>query len=726
MKSIKKILYVGTLITTCALLVSCGGDGIGGTGIGVEDNMGISDAQGKLVRSNEADLSAYFQDSIKRSNSPDFNGQLGAEENTDGDFSVNAPTISEDSGGSVNNPLASSTNIQEQGVDEADLIKTDGRFVFSVNKPSNVFFAAATSIFPPNPGEKVSDEIRIMDTQGAAGFAEVKRLASKDKSWNISGIYLHQDEKRLIALSSENQNYYSHWFESSYFAAQQTEVILLDVSEPATAAIEKTISFDGQLIDSRRNGDTLYMVLRHFPDYQYIDDNKLASTTSDDFLPSYRVGNTPEQLISKPQNCFLEDGQKGSVDVITLVAVDLKSATPKINSQCYVGNVEAIYASQLSLYLATTRWNYQVSNGIADYGDTEVTTDIHKFSYKGLDFDYRGSGEVDGHLGHRQSSKSFRFSESQDELRVITFDEDLWVSPGFPIAIDDEVVVGTETAEAVSSSPVRAKSSVNSPVSLSILKEDPAKKALKLVSKLPNANRPAPIGLPGEQLYATRFIGKRAYVVTFRVTDPLYVLDLSDSSDPFIAGELKVDGYSEILQPISETLLLGIGKDAIPAQSDGFGGDGRGAWYQGVKLSLIDVSDAANPREVDKTIIGKRGTESTALHTHHGLTTLKVNDSVRLALPVRLHQEESPVVNSSEPASSYHKYKQLGLYRYEIDIENQRINAIPAMIISDSLNQFPDIYNDRSVLIENEVYYMHDGKFWTQDWQGISEIIGPK
>jgi hypothetical protein len=726
MKVIKKIFYTSTFVTAFVFLGGCGSDGIGGTGIGLDEAPTIA-AQGKLIRGNEAILSTYFQDSIKRSNTTGGDG----DEAVNGDFSVSAPSLDE----SAESPQVSSTNIQEQGVDEADLIKTDGRYVYSVSKPSKVFMGSPTpSPLPVNPDDVTnsfstensndsSDEIRIMDTQGSTGFVEVKRLSDDDNKWSISGLYLHQGEQRLAALSSRRQDVYANWFDSSFFANQDTELVLIDVSTPANANVETTIKFDGQLVDSRRNGDTLYMVLRHFPDYQYINDAELDNTSTDDFLPTFSKGNGSRELLAQAKDCYVEEGQKGSTDIITLVAVDLTSANPKIKSQCYVGNVEAIYASTQSLYLATTRWGYQVNNGVAHYAESKVSTDIHKFAYKDLDFDYRGSGEVDGHLGFRQSSKSFRFSESRDELRVVTFDEDIWVTLELPI--DDGVIAPESeesTDEAVSVSPTETKS----PVVLSILKEDTATKSLTLISKLPNKARPEPIGLPGERLYATRFIGDRAYVVTFRITDPLYIVDLSDSSEPFIAGELKIDGYSEILQPITDTLLLGVGKDAIASQGGIFGGDGRGAFYQGIKLSLIDVSDAANPREVDKVIIGKRGSESTALNTHHGLTTLKVGDDYRVALPIRLHEDASPIFDGGDSASHFHRFKQLGLYRYEIDVNTQKINQVPAMIIDTSGDDFPQIENDRSVLINDEVYYMHDGKFWLQDWQANKAVVGPK
>ena len=683
-------------------------------------------AQGKLVRTDDTKLLRYFQKAIKQAK----------ENNTkDGSFELST-TADAGSGSSSESSNVSSTNIQEVGVDEADLIKTNGRYIFSVKKGDAIKQAIneTKESFAPEKTDVPSDIIRIMDTQDTSGITEVKRISDEDKPWSISGLYLYgsasSTNKRLIALSSKKQQYWDHWFKSSYFSNQNTDVLFIDVNDPKTATVTTKLSFEGRLIDSRRNGDVLYLVLRHYSDYQYIDDTKLSSTTNKTFLPSYQIESSnnaedkSKQLITKAENCYLEKGQEGSADVITLIAVDLKSSTPQVSSQCFVGSAETIYASQKALYLATTRWDYQKSNGVANYA-RQVSTDIHKFSYDGLNFDYRGSGEVDGHLGHRQNSKSFRFSENDGLLRVVTYDEDMWGGPITALPIELTASDSTSSGSDSTAKKIAKKSEAKSPVLLNILKEDSSNKTLQLVSKLPNTKRPTPIGLPGEQLYASRFIGNRAYIITFRVTDPLYVLDLSDSTDPKIAGELKIDGYSEYLHPISETLLLGIGKDAIAAEAGGFG-DGRGAWYQGLKLSLIDVTDPSNPQEADKIILGKRGTESTALSTHHAVTSLTVDNQYRVAIPVNIHSE-TPTYQSSSEASTYYNYSHTGLYRFEIDINNQKISKIPAMIVEDFQGKTSrDIFTDRSVLINDNVFYMHKGDFWTQDWQGENAMIGPK
>ena len=114
---------------------------------------------------------------------------------------------------------------------------------------------------------------------------------------------------------------------------------------------------------------------------------------------------------------------------------------------------------------------------------------------------------------------------------------------------------------------------------------------------------------PGEQIYSARFIGSRGFLVTFKKVDPLFTFDLTDPADPQVVGELKVPGYSDYIHPLGENHLLTIGKYAVE--------DGDMVWYQGVQISVFDVTDFADPVQVDVEIVGDRGTESEALENPH-------------------------------------------------------------------------------------------------------------
>ena len=205
------------------------------------------------------------------------------------------------------------------------------------------------------------------------------------------------------------------------------------------------------------------------------------------------------------------------------------------------------------------------------------------------------------------------------------------------------------------------------------------------------------------------FIGARGYLVTYRLTDPLYVLDLSQPSDPKIAGELQVSGYSDYLFPLTENLLLGVGKEAI---SDGTSGDGRFAWYQGVKLSLIDVADPTHPREAARSLVGKRGTDATVLHDHHGIALQTLGGVVRVSLPVSLH--DSPPYLATGAASDYFKFTRTELQKFEINLSGQSLVERPPL--GSKLAGERSISSDRSLLWNNQVHYYQDGVWRSGVW----------
>ena len=582
----------------------------------------------------------------------------------------------------------STTTLQEQGVDEADLVKTDGGVIYSI---------AAS-------GASRTLRRHQVPTTGTA-LTLIEDYAPKFGSdVAAGGLYLDNERQQLaVVAGSSFLGYYDLWFSPQYWRESATEVLLLDVSDPATTRERYKLRFEGQMVGSRRIGSTLYLVLRSYPritgfDYAWAAANtaaneKILSTLNvQDLLPSVQVDDQPAAPLVAPADCFVQQGNAYTTsDIITMVAVDLASATPRTASRCFVGSTEAIYVSQRSLYLATTRTEYVRTSLVASYPAT-MSTDIHKFALDRLGMDYRGSGQVDGHLGWDQNRKSFRFGEHNAMLRVITFTGETQILP---------------LAGATTSPPA-------SPATLTILQETTDPAALKPVAKLPNDRRPAPLGKPGEQIYATRFLGNRGYLVTYRLTDPLYVLDLSDPLDPKIGGELQVSGYSDYLFPLTETLLLGIGKDAV---SDGTNGDGRFAWYQGVKLSLIDVSDASAPRESARQIIGRRGTDATVLHDHHGIAIQSVGGFTRVALPVNLH-DRAPERATGAP-NDYFGYTHTGLYRFEVDTGAASLTAIPPLIAPTATVSpvfEPDIANDRSVLIGDQVHYLRASEFISDTW----------
>lgn len=620
----------------------------------------------------------------------------------------------------------STTNLQETGVDEADSIKTDGGNLFTL---ANCDYKACLDVYGLDSGQ-----------------ASASQLASYQLDTDISpsGMYLVQDQPgndRLITVAGQNP--FIAWLDVWGWSGNTTELKFFDAEQPDNLLELETLDIDGSLVSSRRVGDTLYVVTRYtpnLPDYRPFplddreaDDNDtvLRDASLDDLLPRVRTSREDVLELAGAQDCYLPTSavdENTNPSIITVTGINI--ANPEqMNSVCFLGGTETLYMTTNALYLATTQWDYDILAADALVYNPNHTTAIHKFALVNGDISYRGSAEVKGHLGWSDDKKSFRMGENGDYLNVVTSIGDTWN--------------GTSKTR------------------LTVLKDTGASDTLEAVSVIDD------IGKPGESLYAARFVGDRAYLVTFRLTDPLYVVDLSDQDNPVLAGELEIDGYSDYLHPLAGDLLLGIGKDAVADDNAADFDGARGAWYQGVKLSLFDVSDLANPREIDSRVLGKRGTESAVLWDHHALSFLPATgiEPARLAIPVQLH-DKIPAWegwDGSDP-SAWYDYTHTALYSFEVsdlgitqagrivsevgkngddfvisladdtpvlddetvseprdpDVNaDEPVDPIPVDLPARLIAPVFTYYSDRSVLLDDAVFYVHDGKvlssFWGED-----------
>ena len=664
----KALLKITPLLFTAVFLSACG------SSTTTSDN-GNTGGSGSLVlksAASDAALEAEIKASLLSSYATlNNNYHIFVTEAITSDVTAAATT-------SADSSASSSTNTQESGVDEADRLKTDGTYLY------------VSALDSP--------EIKLYRAE--AGAAPLVKTQSLDTLNNapLSGFYLRDTEDQLVAVAGDGTNSYpvwDMWFAPHYWQNRQTELFYLDISTPETPNQTAKLSIDGQLISSRRIGSYLYLATRHTP----LPDGVIAYPQSQtdaamnrtlinnaqlsELLPTYSINGGAKQSLFESGDCFLTDYSNTKnlqSSIISVVAVNLDAATPQPEARCFVGDAETLYVSQEALYLATTGYSYTTNNGVSTYSGSP-TTEVHKFALDGTQASYKGSASVDGHLGWQQDLKPFRMSEHNDVLRIITY-------------------TGAQ------------ETSVSSPAHLYTLSENAAGDALEILGELPNANRPDPLGKVGEQIYASRFIGDKGYLVTFRMTDPLYILDLSNPADPFIASELEIDGYSDYLHPVGENYLLGIGKDAVAdTVSQNVTGDGRGAWYQGVKLSLLDISNPSAPFEKETIILGGRGTETAVSRTHHALTALQSGNTLKMALPISLH--ETPPANSYYDSSDpryFYNWTQDQLYRLNIDTSTGDISVLESITgeTNDTGNNYYTRWEmDRSVMIGDEVYYLH-------------------
>ena len=613
----------------------------------------------------------------------------------------------------------SRTTLQEEGVDEADSIKTDGSYLYIATQ-GNVLCCPGF-LDDALTGESLPEEepaaIRVLEMLDApAATREIARIALNDLSSPVDGLYLltDRDDDRgdLLVTVGGGTSYpiWTNWLRPWEWQDGSAEIALFDVDDPETPQLLTSIELEGQLIASRRIDEMLYVVTRFvpspdgyrlYPEFGVEEESNevvLEELTLDDLLPRYTVNRDGAVgSLVDAQNSFLPPTDVERLErptLITVTAISLADPSSPPQSTTLVGPTETVYVAQQALYLATTRNDYLFAEGGTE---TDLApsyphrTDVHKFSLTASGPSYRGSGRVVGHLGWDPGKKPFRMGEHDGVLRVATSVGDDWN--------------GTASTR------------------LTLLREDTeaTEFALRETAYLDN------IGKEGERLFASRFIGDRAYLVTFRVTDPLYVFDLSDPTRIQQLAEIEIEGYSDYLYPLGGDLLLGIGKDAVPDTSaEDFAG--RGAWYQGVKLALFDVSGSG--AELASLVLGKRGTESAALYDHHAVTLLQpaASDTTRLALPMRLHDGDEP---DPAPPWIHYPWQHTGLYLFEIGTGPGResIANTGRIIVAENDGIGPGFYtvkSDRSVIVGDNVHYIHGDRVWSSTWSEDGELTGPQ
>ena len=597
----------------------------------------------------------------------------------------------------------SPTNLQEPGVDEAALVKTNGEMVFTYTYDSfgrrqpNIRVARVTE-----NGAKASGVGTF-----PIGGGELTMVGN-------AGLLVYGDKLVTVHGTQAVGNGYSPWASSSAWARGRSQVELYGpLSSGGIPALRWRAEIDGYLVATRRIGSKLYVVSRYAPyiqgfSYTYPGSSAaadtanrqlLAQTPLPDLLPKVRINGITAPLLGAGDVYSPPHGTRPpSADMIVVTVVDLEFERIA-QSIGIAGVVETVYASPNNLVLATTRYDVRGYTGGLLPEPPFARTDLHQIALRENGMTIVGSGPVEGILDSNLDKAPFRLSEYQGRIRAVTTNR-----------------AGLWGAENVNRVTVMEPSTV-------------APGLLKTVGFLPNANRPETLGKRFEALYGTRFVGDRLYAVTFRVVDPLYVVDLSSAADPKIAGSLSVPGFSDYLHPLPGNLLLGFGKDAKPVGVD-FGnsvGDGQAAWYQGLQVSLFDVSDAGKPKQIHRIDIGKRGSNSALLASHHALSVLPRADGLQeMAIPVRVHEGTTPEYGSGD--SAFYPWQYSGLLRFEVrgtsgaDAYLQELPTLVTHSRGGGLTAFeyqdPGAVNGRSIIFPAGTLYVGMGQFWHRDSEG--------
>jgi hypothetical protein len=495
----------------------------------------------------------------------------------------------------------SGTNNQEANVDEPDIVKTDGKRIFTLGNGR----LQAVTVTEGKPAIKGSLELK-QDGDASLGYG--------------SELLLHGN--RLLVLgtrygySTAAADTKARSSSLAYAPYSSSAVILeVDVSDLDAMKVTRTLTVDGRYVSGRATGDTARIVVTSPPqpieiqpsdnqaDYEAKRRAAIAAAPLSTFRPRVaftRGGDTKVEGLM-PCSRIRHPRQFSGLDTTTVLTIDLDKGLPEVDTDAVLGAGDTVYASTTGLYVASQRYDERFDTTGRPSFPT-ITTQIHRFAAgERGSTTYRASGSVRGYLLNQ-----FSLSDYKGVLRVATTEE--------PVSFGDAQTESSST--------------------LTVLDESDG--------RLVPIGRAGGLG-KGERIYAVRFVDDVGYVVTFRQVDPLYTLDLSNPRDPKVLGELKILGYSAYLHPVGEDTILGIGQDASE--------QGR---RLGTQLSLFDVSDLRNPRLLRKATVGG-SSSSTVEYDHKAFLWWAPK---RLAvLPVSIYdqtattaQEPSPAPAPSKPA----------------------------------------------------------------------------
>ena len=587
----------------------------------------------------------------------------------------------------------SSTNLVEAGVDEADAVKTDGRYVYTFDVDPNGYGRRAAAL-----------RVAVIQGDGPQVMATSSTALPNIPGDALTNPQLFLTPERLVAVASTAPRYYffgpagilpPRSYENMYVHVE----VLDRASDPLTPRPVFRATLDGALLSSRRIGDQLYVVHRFVPYIEATDGGTRAgaidATPADKLLPQISVdGNAPAPMLGASSVLLPPTASIRPTPELACVT-RFNLANPSDHETLAIaGPVSAVYVSNTNLYVATTRYEPLAAPiaGLEHAGYT--ATDVHQVALDSGHPRFVASGAVEGYVDRDFERAPFRLSERDGRLRIVT--------------AGDFQSGGTNRVTVLERSAI-------------------ANDVLRTVSSLPNRLRPEPIGRRDELIYGTRFVDDTLYAVTFHKTDPLYVVALDSPADPRIAGEIELPGFSDYLHPLPNGLLLGVGKDSIAAPMSP-GGDPID-WYQGVKVTLFDVRQPATPQVLDSRVIGRRGTDTALLRSHHAFSALPLaGGAFRFAIPIR---ENDGVVSQYPDPWDFFPYLRSGLYAFEVDPTRgaaARLAAFPPLITARASDQalFDDATSQaRSVLLPSGAIYVAGGRFYFAPWSDLAHPAGP-
>lgn len=456
----------------------------------------------------------------------------------------------------------SKTNVQVENVDEADIVKTDGDYIYYVTR-NNVFIVNAKEL-------KTISSLQIKEDKKQFNPSEI--FINDDKLIVLGNYYEYEEvvtkegeitpdiayEEELIGRAKP-----AYTNTARITSINTAKAIVYDISNKENPKIIREVGLDGYYMNSRMIGDNIFFVSRKSS--YYYDGIK-----DDEILP--RVQDSIAQQKTRNIECTDIAYFRGTDEHSYMLVGGFNiNNNNEMSVETFFGASQDVYASENNLYLAQTVYD---DNWYAN-------TTIYRFALINSQIVLQAKGEVEGYLNNQ-----FSMDEYEGNLRLATT---------YTIREGNEEVVGD--ADGV---PVVSSSETKYSNRLYVLDKD-----LNEIGRIDDLAK-------DEKIYSVRFIGKMGYIVTFEQVDPLFVIDLSNPKKPEIKGELKIPGYSSYLHPYDENHIIGIGYNT---KSNGHGG----ITTDTMKMSMFDVSDVENPKEMFSIDIGNQYVYSEILYNHKSL-----------------------------------------------------------------------------------------------------------
>lgn len=507
----------------------------------------------------------------------------------------------------------STTNTQVENVDEADIVKTDGEYIYYV----------------------LNGVLHIVKADTLEIVSNIK-IKTDNERFTIYEIFLKDDKVVLLGngytlgepVTKTNEEENSLVDRVSVNTLQTAKAIIYNIEDKSNPEMVREVALEGNYMNSRMVGDNLYLISRksaYF--YGDVEDYTILPAMKDSIDSTNEI-----KRVDCTDIIYFEGTEDRSFMVVGGFNIN---ENEEVCVETFFGAGDTVYANEKNLYLTQTTW-----------GDNYKTI-IYKFGLENARIKLLAKGEVDGQLNNQ-----FSMDEYDGNLRLATTSH-ITIEPEKTEELDSGVMMTT----------LATRKTTNN---LYVLNEN-----LEEIGKIENLAEE-------EQIYSVRFIGKIGYIVTFKEIDPLFVIDLSDPTNPQVKGELKIPGYSSYMHPYDENHIIGIGYNT---KDNGYGGVTNST----MKMSMFDVSDLENPKEIFNVDIGTDYASSEVTYNHKSLFYKKSENLIGFPVNYR---------------SNNYRNSENGFIIFRIDLENNKFEKYGEIL------QKMDYRNDvRRVMYIEDILY---------------------